>query len=117
NGLEGIIAKRKNSIYVPDMRTKDWLKIPVEEIREYVIVGYTESEAARPFSRIMFGNYHEDGKLYYVHHSGGGMSEDLMHETYRTLKKLEVKKKPVVNEVQEETPVHWVTPVLIGRFR
>jgi bifunctional non-homologous end joining protein LigD len=117
NGLEGIIAKKKNSRYFPDTRTTEWLKLPVEEIKEYVVVGYTESEANRPFSRIMFGNYHEDGKLYYVHHSGGGISDELMNSTYKILKKLEVKKKPVVNEAKEETPIHWVKPELIGRFK
>jgi bifunctional non-homologous end joining protein LigD len=117
NGLEGMIAKKKNSFYFPDARSNDWLKLPVEEIKEYVIVGYTESEHGNPFSRIMFGNYHEDGKLYYVHHSGGGISADLMNRTYQTLKQLEVKKKPVVNDTEEETPIHWVKPELVGRFK
>jgi bifunctional non-homologous end joining protein LigD len=117
NGLEGIVAKKKNSYYFPDTRSTDWLKLPVEEIKEYVIVGYTESEHGNPFSRLMFGNYREDGKLYYVHHSGGGMSVDLMNRTYQTLRKLEIKKKPVVNDAQEDTPVHWVKPQLVGRFK
>jgi bifunctional non-homologous end joining protein LigD len=117
NGLEGMVGKRKDSIYLPGVRTKDWLKLPVEEEKEYVIVGYTESEANRPFSRIMFGNYGDDGKLYYVHHSGGGISDELLHSTYQRLKKLEVKKKPVVNDANEDTPIHWVKPKLIGRFR
>lgn len=117
NGLEGIVAKKKNSYYFPDTRSNDWLKLPVEEIKEYVIVGYTESEHGNPFSRIMFGNYQEDGNLYYVHHSGGGMSADLMNRTFQTLKKLEVKKKPVANDADEETPIHWVKPELVGRFK
>jgi len=33
------------------------------------------------------------------------------------LRKLEIKKKPVVNEVDEETPVHWVKPIKVGRFK
>jgi bifunctional non-homologous end joining protein LigD len=117
NGLEGIIAKKKNSYYFPDTRSKEWLKLPVEEIKEYVIVGYTESEHGRPFARIMFGNYHEDGKLYYVHHTGGGMSDHLMNRTFQTLKKIGTKKKPVVNQPEEETPMHWVKPQLVGRFK
>jgi bifunctional non-homologous end joining protein LigD len=117
NSLEGIVAKKKNSYYFPDTRSNDWLKLPVEEIKEYVIVGYTDSEHGNPFSRIMFGNYHEDGNLYYVHHSGGGMSTDLTNRTYQTLKKLETKKKPVVNDAEEETSIHWVKPELVGRFK
>jgi bifunctional non-homologous end joining protein LigD len=117
NGLEGIVAKKKNSFYLPGTRSADWLKLPVEEMKEYVIVGYTESEHGNPFSRILFGNYHEDGKLYYVHHSGGGMSSALMNSTYQALKNLETKTKPVVNDAEEETPIHWVKPELVGRFK
>jgi bifunctional non-homologous end joining protein LigD len=116
NGLEGIVGKRKNSLYIPGDRNRDWVKLPVEEIKEYIIVGYTESEANRPFSRIMFGEY-RDGELYYIHHSGGGISDELLHDTYKRLKKLELKKKPVANEAKEETPIHWVKPILIGRFK
>jgi len=117
NGLEGIVAKKKNSYYFPGTRSNEWLKLPVEEIKEYVIVGYTDSEHGNPFSRILFGNYHEDGKLYYVHHSGGGISIDLMSRTHQALKKIEVKRKPVVNDAEEETTIHWVKPELVGRFK
>jgi len=65
----------------------------------------------------MFGNYVEDGKLYYIHDTGGGISGALMTSTYKLLKKLEVKKKTVVNEAEEETPIHWVKPDLVGRFK
>ena len=117
SGLEGIMAKKKSSLYFPGTRSNDWLKLPVEEIKEYVIVGYTESEHGNLFSRIMFGNYHADGKLYYVHHSGGGISTELMKRTYQALKKIETRKKPVVNDVEEETPIHWVRPEVVGRFK
>jgi len=80
-GLEGIVAKEKDSIYVPNTRSKSWLKIPVQLMKEYVIVGYTESEHGRPLSRIMFGEY-KNGKLYYVHHSGGGISDKLLYSTF-----------------------------------
>ncbi len=114
--LEGIVAKRKDSFYFPDTRSKSWIKIPFEIMQEYIIVGFTESEHGRPFSRIMFGEY-RDGKLYYVHHSGGGISDALLHETYKILKPLEIKKKPVVNDPKEDTIIHWVKPVKVGQFK
>jgi bifunctional non-homologous end joining protein LigD len=62
--LEGIIAKEKDSIYIPDTRTKNWLKIPIQLMKEYVIVGYTESEHGRPFSRI--NNYNIKSLLVWL---------------------------------------------------
>jgi bifunctional non-homologous end joining protein LigD len=114
--MEGLVAKQKESSYYANTRSKSWLKLPVEEFKDYVIVGFTESEHGRPFSRLMFAEY-RDGKLYYVGHSGGGISDKLLYSTYNVLKKLEVKDKPVVNDAIEETPIHWLKPVKVGRFK
>src|SRR5690606_21249211 len=43
-GLEGIIAKRSDSLYNPGDRTKDWLKIKVQKRQEVIIAGYTKNE-------------------------------------------------------------------------
>jgi bifunctional non-homologous end joining protein LigD len=40
-GMEGIIAKRKNSIYRPGKRTSDWLKIKARLQQEFVVGGFT----------------------------------------------------------------------------
>jgi hypothetical protein len=33
---------------------------------------------------------------------------NFLHSTYQRLKKLRLKKKPVVNDANEDTPIHWV---------
>lgn len=114
--LEGIVAKKKDSYYFPNSRSKSWIKIPIQKMQEYVIVGYTDSEHGRPFSRLMFGEY-INGKLNYVHHTGGGISDSLLYSTYKRLKPLEVKNKTVENNPEEETPIHWVKPLLVGQFK
>jgi bifunctional non-homologous end joining protein LigD len=43
-GLEGIMAKKSDSTYTPDLRTKDWLKIKTEKRQELIIGGYTKNE-------------------------------------------------------------------------
>lgn len=43
-GLEGIMAKKASSLYTPDLRTKEWLKIKTEKRQEMVIGGYTINE-------------------------------------------------------------------------
>jgi bifunctional non-homologous end joining protein LigD len=39
-GLEGVIAKRKASLYVPGDRSEDWRKLKLENHQEFVIGGY-----------------------------------------------------------------------------
>ena len=46
-GLEGIIAKRKSSIYRPGKRSPDWLKIKSRPQQEFVVCGFTEGKGNR----------------------------------------------------------------------
>jgi bifunctional non-homologous end joining protein LigD len=45
-GMEGIIAKRKDSIYRPGKRTSDWLKIKARLQQEFVVGGFTAPKEA-----------------------------------------------------------------------
>lgn len=116
NELEGIVAKKKASLYLPGKRTNDWLKIPTETRQEFVIGGYTESDSGRPFRSLLFG-YYENGKLINVGHSGGGFKEKQMKEIYSRLKKLETKMSPFSNEVEADTKIHWVKPQLVAEIK
>ena len=56
HGLEGIIAKRKASTYMPGKRSDSWLKIKSRMQQEAVIGGVTEGEGARKyFGALMLG--------------------------------------------------------------
>jgi bifunctional non-homologous end joining protein LigD len=60
--LEGIIAKKRNSVYLPGKRTKDWLKIKTERRQEAVVGGYTINEnTPKPFSALLLGVYEGNG--------------------------------------------------------
>src|SRR3978361_1029380 len=48
-GLEGIMAKRADSLYVSGSRTTDWLKIKTSKRQEVVITGFTAPRRTRPF--------------------------------------------------------------------
>ncbi len=45
--LEGIMAKRLESKYLPGKRTRDWLKIKPHGRQEFVIAGYTRGQGRR----------------------------------------------------------------------
>lgn len=42
-GLEGVVMKRKGSIYRPGFRSPDWIKVPIRHREEFVIAGYLPS--------------------------------------------------------------------------
>src|SRR5690606_10514284 len=53
-GLEGIIAKRKNSTYTPNARSKEWVKIKINKRQEVVIAGYTRNkDTSKQFSSLL----------------------------------------------------------------
>jgi bifunctional non-homologous end joining protein LigD len=115
-GLEGIVCKKRNSLYEPGVRTKNWLKLPTAKRQEFVIGGWTESASGRLFRSLLFGAY-ENGKLISVGHSGSGFKNADMKMIMARLKKLEIKKRPFADEVETETKPHWVKPQLVGEFK
>jgi bifunctional non-homologous end joining protein LigD len=114
--MEGIVAKKKDSIYLPGARSKQWLKVQTKIRQEFVIGGWSESESGRDFKSILFGYYDNDGKFIFYGHSGGGYTDKTAKELKHKLLKIEIKKKPFANEVESRVPVHWVKPMLVAEF-
>jgi bifunctional non-homologous end joining protein LigD len=116
-GMEGIVAKKKDSVYSAGIRSKSWLKVPIFHSREYVIGGWAESSSGRSFATLLIGEY--QGKdLVYIHHSGSGLSGKQTQQLLERMKELEIKRSAFKNakDVDRDTPVHWVKPVIVGRF-
>lgn len=92
--LEGIIAKKTDSLYYPGVRSKEWLKIKTSSRQEVVIGGYTKNEDSRkPFSSLLVGVY-ENGKLQYTGKIGTGFTVARQKELLQMFKPLVVKKTP-----------------------
>lgn len=115
--LEGIVAKRRDSPYVPDARDNRWLKTPTRKRQEFVIGGWAESDKVRSFKSLLFGAYSE-GKLEWIGRSGGGYKQDEMPGILAELKKREIKTSPFVNPVLDTkgAVTHWVKPELVANF-
>ncbi|TDH18269.1 hypothetical protein EXU57_24125 [Segetibacter sp. 3557_3] len=107
SGLEGIIYKAKDSLYQPGKRGNYWLKLPTSIQQEFVIGGWTESGSGHAFRSLVFGAY-ENGSLTYIGHAGHGFKDEDRKGILNRLKKLEVIENPFVNEVDTDTPVHFV---------
>ena len=74
-GLEGIMAKKSDSIYSVGNRSKDWLKIKARKGQEMAIGGYTKNkDSSKSFSSLLLGVF-EKGKLIYTGKVGTGFSD------------------------------------------
>ncbi|HEX8334240.1 MAG TPA: non-homologous end-joining DNA ligase, partial [Segetibacter sp.] len=93
-GLEGIMAKRATSKYVPDQRGKEWLKIKTEKRQEAIIGGYTRNEnTSKQFSALLLGLY-DNGEFQFIGPVGTGFTNKLQTELLQKLKPLEISKCP-----------------------
>jgi bifunctional non-homologous end joining protein LigD len=84
-GLEGLVAKRKNSRYESGQRSGAWQKMRVNQGQEFVIGGYTR--APRAFDAVIFG-YYQDGRLLYVARTRNGFTPASRDELFKRFKGL-----------------------------
>jgi bifunctional non-homologous end joining protein LigD len=92
--LEGVIAKRKGSIYEPGRRSGAWLKYKINRSQEFVIGGYTVG--IDPFDALIVGCY-EGRQLRYASRVKAGFNPPLRRELYRLLTILETDRCPFAN--------------------
>ncbi|MDQ2656102.1 MAG: DNA ligase D, partial [Bacteroidota bacterium] len=124
-GLEGILAKKEQSVYQPGHRTRDWLKIKTVKQQEVVIAGYTRNESSsKAFSALLLGIY-RNGKLEFVGPVGTGFTSQAQKDILEKLKPLETPKCPFATVPDYNKPsrfrpnppkatVTWVRPELVA---
>jgi len=119
NGLEGIIAKRKNSIYESGKRSHYWLKIKGVLTDEFVIGGYSKGQGARShaFGALLLGQYDSKGKLVYSGHVGTGFDDEMLSELLQKLKPLQNSKCPFTDDPPLNAPTTWVKPKLVAEVK
>jgi len=112
-GVEGIMAKNKQSPYEPGIRSSTWLKIKRTLSCDSVIFGYTEGEGARKstFGALILGLY--DNKIpTYVGKVGTGFSQETRTSLLRTFEPLRVSWKTLQTENIAER-ITWLKPQLV----
>jgi len=103
-GLEGIMAKHADSLYSPEDRSHDWLKIKMLKRHEVVIGGYTKNDhSPNLFSSLLVGVY-EDGKLQYTGKIGTGFNDKMQKEMMAKFKSLVIAKSPFSAEPDVNKP-------------
>jgi ATP-dependent DNA ligase len=99
-GVEGIVSKRADAAYMPGNRGL-WLKVKCLNREEFVVIGWTEPEGARPFlGALLLGYYDPDGRLTYAGRVGTGINQAELERLWRRLQPLAVSKMPLVAEVK-----------------
>jgi bifunctional non-homologous end joining protein LigD len=114
--LEGIVAKRMASTYVP-RRSRDWLKIKTILESEVVVGGYTEPRHSRSYFGALVVGLYEQRRLHYVAHIGGGFNERNLEQIYRLLQPLRTSKCPFVEQPQTNEAVQWIKPKLVAQVK
>jgi len=115
-GLEGVIAKRADSLYV-GKRSTDWVKIKCQRRQEFVIGGYTEPRGGgRHFGALHVGVY-EDGQLRHVTRVGSGFDDAMQDRLWPELESLARKDSPFGATGPNARADHWVEPRLVCEVR
>jgi DNA ligase D-like protein (predicted 3'-phosphoesterase) len=112
-GVEGIMAKKKDSIYEPGLRSSNWLKIKKLTSCDCVIFGYTKGKGARvaSFGALILGLYDEENAVY-VGKVGTGFSEDNIKSLLQIFGGLETKIETLKGvEIAEE--ITWLEPKVV----
>src|SRR5215203_4822969 len=92
--LEGLVAKRRDSIYEPGQRSGAWQKMRVNQGQEFVIGGYTQGTTT--FDALIFG-YYDRERLIYVARTRNGFTPATRVTVFKKFKGLEIKECPLSN--------------------
>jgi bifunctional non-homologous end joining protein LigD len=127
-GLEGVIAKRKDSRYISGERSTDWLKLKLEHHQEFVIGGY---RLASPSSiDALLVGYYEGAELRFAGKVRAGLIPHLRRALLTQLKPLRVTRCPFANLPDADTSrwgggvtaedmgtMQWTRPDLVAQIQ
>lgn len=115
--LEGMVAKKSDSVYRQNYRSQEWLKVKFTNTEETIICGFTEPRGSRhKFGALILGKYIND-VLTYCGHTGTGFNHKSLEEMYARLQPLITGKSPFEKVPKTNAPVTWVKPVLVCEIK
>ena len=123
-GLEGVVAKRRRSLYDAGKRTRDWVKVKVRHRQEMVVGGWLSGEGVRAgrIGALLVG-YHEqagDGSaLTFAGKVGTGFTEPELERLARLVADLatdECPFDPPPTGADRVIGAHWLRPELVAEL-
>ena len=125
-GLEGLVAKRRNSKYEPGLRSGAWMKMRVNRGQEFVIGGYTLG--TKTFDALVIG-YYEGDRLLYAARTRNGFTPAARQQLFKKFAHLETAQCPFANLPEARSgrwgqgltkakmaDCRWLKPSLVGQF-
>jgi len=116
-GLEGLVAKKPNSVYESGRRSGAWVKFKITKAQEFVIGGYTLPEGGRKyFGSLLVGCQSPEG-LVYAGRVGTGFSDKVLANLYAKFQNLKTASCSFVN-LPEKSKGRWglgITPAVMKR--
>ncbi len=119
NGLEGVMAKRKDSQYEPGRRSSHWLKIKATLTDEFVIGGYLQGQGGRSksFGSLLLGQFDNKHRLAYTGNVGSGFDDRTLADLRERLDALQSDKSPFGEKISLPAPITWVRPEMVAEVK
>jgi bifunctional non-homologous end joining protein LigD len=112
-GWEGVIAKRRDSIY-EHRRSPHWLKMKCEAVQDLVVGGFTDPQGGRVGLGALLVGYFEGDELVFAGKVGTGFDTKLLLELRARLDRLEIPQTPFTRAVGlPRLRAHWVRPEIV----
>jgi len=112
-GWEGVIAKRRGSIY-EHRRSKEWLKMKCELSQDFVVGGFTDPQGKRVGLGALLVGHHKDDDFVFAGKIGTGFDTKLLLDLRAQLDKLEIPKSPFTKaKGLPRLRQHWVKPEIV----
>jgi bifunctional non-homologous end joining protein LigD len=125
-GLEGLVAKSRDSKYEPGLRSAAWQKTRVNQGQNVVIAGYTPSP--KNFDALVIG-YYDGGKLIYAKRTRNGFTPASRMQLFKKIKPLETEDCSFANLPEKKagrwgagltaakmSECRWLKPELVAQF-
>ena len=116
NGLEGVVAKRLDSLYRPGQRTSEWVKVRFSHRQEFVVGGWEHGEGGRTgqIGSLLLGVY-EGQRLVYAGQVGTGFGAAALRAMEKRLRPSVVDRSPFAAMPPDVRgrPITWVRPEVV----
>lgn len=120
-GLEGVVAKRLDSLYLPGRRSRYWIKTKLVRTQEVVIGGWTEGSGTRHgrIGSLLVGLPEEGGGLRYAGKVGTGFDEEMLRSLQGLLSERRRHDPPFSSGLTaaDRAGASWAEPSLVGEVR
>jgi bifunctional non-homologous end joining protein LigD len=116
HGLEGIVAKRTDSVYRPGIRSRDWVKLRFEHTGDFVVVGWEAPTGEDRLSSLVLASW-VDGTLVFAGKAGSGLTGRGAADLQRRLTARATCPLTPTPPASPGRRTHWVEPDVVVEVR